>query len=241
MIQAESGANLGLISRQAAARGLAGLEWAGGIPGTLGGAVVGNAGAHGGDLAGNLLVAEILHLEETMEGRPSFDGEYPERAVREPWPVERLAYGYRTSRIKESHLVKLQDRTPGSQPRIVVLAASLKVVKSAPEVVQSKMDEFVSYRRKTQPPGASLGSMFKNPPGDFAGRLIEDAGLKGTRIGNAEISPLHANFFINHGGATAGDVWKLIQLARSEVSAKFGVKLDLEIELVGAWEMEGSG
>ncbi len=93
----------------------------------------------------------------------------------------------------------------------------------------------VAYRRRTQPPGASLGSMFKNPPGDYAGRLIEAAGLKGARIGDAQISPLHANFFINVGLATAGDFYRLIQLARQTVSQKFHVDLELEIELLGEW------
>ncbi|HEX9617419.1 MAG TPA: UDP-N-acetylmuramate dehydrogenase [Anaerolineales bacterium] len=240
-IYAESGANLGLIARQAAARGLAGLEWAGGIPGTLGGAVVGNAGAHGGNLAGNLLLAEILHLEEVMDGHPSPNGTRSMRVLHERWPVKKMEYGYRTSVIKRSPGVKPQGSWPNGQPRMVVLSALLQVQTSTPEAVQSKMDEFVSYRRQTQPPGASMGSMFKNPPGDYAGQLIEAAGLKGTRIGNAEISPLHANFFINHGGASAGEIWSLIQLARSEVAAKFGVALELEIELVGTWETEGPG
>lgn len=235
-IFAESGANLGLVARQAAARGLSGLEWAGGIPGTIGGAVVGNAGAHGGDLAGNLLLAEILHLEELDDGQPTLEGIRPVRVLHERWPVERLEYGYRTSLIKKSPRVKLQGVRMGSQPRMVVLSALLKVERSTPEAVQSKMDQFVSYRRQTQPPGASMGSMFKNPPGDYAGRLIEAAGLKGWRNGTAEISPLHANFFINHGGASAEEVWSLIQLARSEVAAQFGIELELEIELLGAWE-----
>jgi UDP-N-acetylmuramate dehydrogenase len=240
-IYAESGANLGLVARQAAARGLSGLEWAGGIPGTVGGAVVGNAGAHGGELAGNLLVAEILHLEEAMDNRASSNGTSANRFRRERWPVERLEYSYRTSLVKKSPGVKLQGRWPGSQPRIVVLAAQMKVENSTPEAVQSKMDEFVTYRRKTQPPGASMGSMFKNPPGDFAGRLIEAAGLKGMQVGNAEISPLHANFYINHGGASASDIWRLIQMARSEVEAKFGINLELEIERAGDWGSEGPG
>jgi UDP-N-acetylmuramate dehydrogenase len=240
-VQAESGANLGLIARQAAARGLSGLEWAAGIPGTLGGAVVGNAGAHGGDLAGNLLVAEILHLEEATDRPPGVNGALLANIQRERWPVERMAYGYRTSVIKQGLEMGWQVRGLVNQPSIVVLAALLKVETSTPETVQSKMEQFVSYRRRTQPPGASMGSMFKNPPGDYAGRLIEAAGLKGTRVGKAEISPLHANFFINHGGASAGEIWSLIQLARSEVETKFGVQLDLEIELVGSWGTERPG
>jgi len=213
-VWAESGANLGLISRQAASRGLSGLEWAGGIPGTLGGAVVGNAGAHGGDMAGSLAVAEILHHDPNVqEGMPA----------REGWLVDRLDYAYRTSRLK--HL-------PG---QAVVLAATLRLERSTPQAVQAKLDELVAYRRRTQPPGASMGSMFRNPPGDYAGRLIDAAGLKGKRIGGAEISTLHGNFFINTGRATAADILSLIAVARECVYERFGVHLELEIELVGEW------
>jgi len=101
--------------------------------------------------------------------------------------------------------------------------------------VQARIDEFVAYRKRTQPPGASLGSMFKNPPGDYAGRLIEAAGLKGARVGEAQISPVHANFFINTGNASAGDIRDLIRLAQDTVLSKFGIPLELEIELVGEW------
>ena len=97
------------------------------------------------------------------------------------------------------------------------------------------MEEFAARRKQTQPPGASLGSMFKNPPGDYAGRLIELAGLKGMRIGGAEISAKHANFFINDQGATAQDIWELIQECKFAVKEKFGVDLELEIELLGDW------
>ncbi|NLG73343.1 MAG: UDP-N-acetylmuramate dehydrogenase [Chloroflexi bacterium] len=211
VVWADSGANLGLVARKAAARGLSGLEWAAGIPGTVGGAVAGNAGAHGGDMAGNLVLAEILHRMGTEE------------PVREMMTASRLEMTYRSSLIK---------RNPGAA---VVLGASLRLEKSTPEAVQAKSDEFVAYRRRTQPPGASMGSMFKNPPGDFAGRLIEAAGLKGARVGEAEISTLHANFFINHGQAKAADILALINMAREAVFEKFRVPLALEIELLGEW------
>jgi UDP-N-acetylmuramate dehydrogenase len=213
-VWAESGANFGLVARQAAQRGLAGLEWAAGIPGTVGGALVGNAGAHGGDVAGNLILAEILHRTGAgLDAQPQ----------REEWPVEVFAYTYRSSVLK---------RQAG---QAVVLAALLRLERSTPQVVQARIDELVAYRKKTQPPGASMGSMFKNPPGDYAGRLIEAAGLKGKRIGGAEISSLHANFFINQGQAKASDVYELIRLARQAVAEKFGVALELEIELLGEW------
>jgi UDP-N-acetylmuramate dehydrogenase len=219
LVWAESGANLGLIARQAAAHGFSGLEWAAGIPGTLGGAVVGNAGAHDGDIAGNLILAEILHQY------PSEAHNQPV-AVREKWTVEQMEYAYRSSLLK---------RNPG---QFVVLAAELRLDKPGPDQtaeIQERMIKYKEHRRRTQPPGASMGSMFKNPAGDFAGRLIDAAGLKGARIGDAQISALHANFFINHGQATAQDILALLDTARSQVRAKFSVELELEIELVGDW------
>jgi UDP-N-acetylmuramate dehydrogenase len=216
-VWAESGANFGRLARQAAQKGLSGLEWAAGIPGTLGGAVVGNAGAHGGDMAGSLLLAEILH----HGGYTSSGGQM--EIHRETWPVTEMQYTYRSSRLK---------RQPGEA---VVLGARLRLEQAHPEQVQARIDELVAARRRTQPPGASMGSMFKNPPGDFAGRLIEAAGLKGTRRGQAEISRLHGNFFLNLGSAQAQDVYALIRLAQESVNARFGVHLELEIELVGDW------
>jgi UDP-N-acetylmuramate dehydrogenase len=113
----------------------------------------------------------------------------------------------------------------------------LRLERSTKESVETRLDELVAYRRKTQPPGASMGSMFKNPPDDNAGRLIDEAGLKGTRVGNAAISSLHGNFFINYGDATANEVWELIKLARGVVANKFGINLELEIQLLGSWEI----
>ncbi len=101
--------------------------------------------------------------------------------------------------------------------------------------MSAKIGQFSERRKSTQPPGASMGSMFKNPQGDYAGRLIESAGLKGTRIGNAEISTMHGNFFVNHGKTKAADIRALIELAQRTVQGKFGVALELEIELIGEW------
>lgn len=214
----ESGANFGSLARQACARGLSGLEWAVGIPGTVGGAVVGNAGAHGSDMAGNLILAEILHRRLAHDARGEVD------RMKETWPVERFEYQYRSSLVK---------RQPGE---VVVLAVRLHLERSSTEAASARANAFTAHRHRTQPPGATMGSMFKNPPGDFAGRLIDAAGLKGAAIGDAEISSLHANFFINKGNATAQNVYDLIQLARNSVAAKFGVQLELEIELVGEWQ-----
>ncbi|HSQ26077.1 MAG TPA: UDP-N-acetylmuramate dehydrogenase [Anaerolineales bacterium] len=214
----ESGANLGLVSRQAAHRGLSGLEWAAAIPGTIGGAVVGNAGAHGENMAGNLILAEILHREYTDAG---------DIYRCEEWPVENFSYTYRSSILKQQ---------PG---RVVVLTALLKLQTGNSGLILEKMDELAAYRKRTQPPGASMGSMFKNPPGDYAGRLIEAAGLKGSRQGNVQISTVHANFFVNDGRARAADVYKLIKKAQAAVLEQFGVEMELEIELIGDWHQAG--
>jgi len=216
-VWAESGVNLGALARKAAAEGFSGLEWAAGIPGTVGGAVYGNAGAHGGDTAGSLLVANILQLKP-LKGHHLYD------ITKEEWTAEQFEYRYRTSTIK---------RQPG---RVVVLSSKLKLYPSTPEVVMAKMDEFRVARKNSQPSGASLGSIFKNPPGDYAGRLIEAVGLKGKRMGEVEISRKHANFFISHDGACADDYARLIQLAQEQVHEKFGVSLELEIELLGDWK-----
>lgn len=205
-VRAEAGVVFSNLARRAASHGLAGLEWAAAVPGTVGGAVYGNAGAFGGDMAGSLIQAELL----TETGR-------------ETWPVEKMGYGYRTSVLKRQSL------------KFVVLWADLRLEHSTKEEVSAKISELSERRKATQPPGASMGSMFKNPPGDFAGRLIEAAGLKGTRIGSAEISPVHANFFVSHSQTKADDVRALVDLAQKSVAEKFGVNLELEIELIGDW------
>jgi UDP-N-acetylmuramate dehydrogenase len=209
-VWAESGVSLGSLARQCGARGLGGLEWAATVPGTLGGAVFGNAGAHGGDLAGNLVLAEILQQDGSVRR----------------WTAAELGFAYRASRLKQ---LKAQGRPH------VVLGAELALAAGEPETLQAKVDRFVAQRKRTQPPGASMGSMFKNPPGDYAGRLIEAAGLKGTRLGQAEISHLHANFFVNLGQARAADVLALIHKAHAAVLEKFSVDLELEVELIGDW------
>lgn len=221
-VWAESGANFGALARQAATRGLSGLEWAAGIPGSLGGAVQGNAGAFGGDMAGNLLVAEILHHTPVMEANEH------SWVQRESWSVDRFEYAYRSSVLK---------RHPGAA---VVLAATLRLSHSTPAAVQAQIDEFTAIRHRTQPPGASMGSMFKNPPGDYAGRLIEAAGLKGAQVGGAQISPLHANFFINQGHACANDIYQLIEMARTAVEKQVGIRLELEIQLLGDWPVNSA-
>ena len=202
-VVAESGVTLSRLANQAATKGLAGLEWAATVPGTVGGAVYGNAGAFGGDMAGNLLEAELLLS-----------------AGRMCWNVQEMAYAYRSSKLK-------RDAING-----VILSAVLHLTNGDPAEIQERMRSFIQKRKETQPPGASMGSMFKNPEGDHAGRLIEAAGLKGTRIGNVEISTVHANFFVNHGETKAKDVVALVELAQKTVQEKFDIALELEIEVV---------
>lgn len=202
----ESGVVFSNLANRCASKGFSGLEWAATVPGTIGGAIYGNAGAFDGDTAGNLIWAEIL----TASGR-------------ERWPVKRMEYAYRTSILKQS------------SSEAIVLAAELSLKNATKEEVSAKIGQFSERRKSTQPPGASMGSMFKNPQGDYAGRLIESAGLKGTRIGNAEISTVHGNFFVNHGKTKAADIRALIELAQRTVQGKFGVALELEIELIGEW------
>ena len=211
---AESGVVLPNLVRRCLKRGLSGLEWAVGVPGTVGGAVVNNAGAYGSDMAHNLVRAELL----------SPNGARVWRA--ESW----FEYDYRNSRLK---------RRPGQAERgettrsWVVLAAELQATVASPDEVATRTHQFNERRKASQPPGATIGSMFKNPPGDYAGRLIEAAGLKGYRCGRAQISEVHANFFQNLGGAQAAEMMTLIQTARQAVADKFDITLDLEIEVVG--------
>ncbi|HRV92178.1 MAG TPA: UDP-N-acetylmuramate dehydrogenase [Anaerolineae bacterium] len=206
LLTADSGVVLPNLARRCVREGLSGFEWAVGVPGTVGGAVVNNAGAYGRDMAATLVRADLL----------SPDGE-------RVWqPVAWLKYDYRTSILKW-------------QPNLewVVLRAELQLTPAAPEAVEARMTGFNERRKSSQPPGATMGSMFKNPPGDYAGRLIEAAGLKGYRVGQAQISPVHANFFSNLGGATSTEMIELIEIAQQVVADKFNVKLELEIEVVG--------
>ncbi len=207
-IEAEAGAPLAALGRRSARLGLRGLEWAVDVPGTIGGAVVNNAGANGGAIADRLEAAAILDL----------DGE-----VRW-WQPDELAFGYRRTVLKEARVMG---------PRPVVLAAKFFLQPAEPLSLAAAVTQYSVRRRQTQPVGACAGSMFKNPPPQAAGWFIDQAGLKGTRMGQAQISELHGNFMLNLGGATSEDVLSLVSLARQRVLAQFGVVLELEIQVVG--------
>ena len=214
-IWAESGVNLGTLTRVVAEKGLSGLEWATGIPGTVGGAVVNNAGAFNGDIAHSLIMADILQQNPEPDQGIS---------LRQTWTSSDFHYSYRNSRIKNE------------SEQVVILRACLRVEKSKPEFIKAKMAQINQKRKATQPPGASMGSIFKNPPGDYAGRLIEAAGLKGLQVGGAQISLQHANFMVNQGNACAQDFWDLISVVQKEVLNQFDVQLELEIQPLGTFK-----
>jgi UDP-N-acetylmuramate--alanine ligase len=216
VVWAESGASIGALARQAAQLGWTGLEWAATIPGTVGGAVVGNAGAFGGDTAGSLQMVEILQRVESTKTAEISAG----RRTVEPGNLD---FSYRSSLFR---------KRPGEA---VVLSAEFHVARCDPAEAVTKIGELLGRRRETQPSGSSLGSMFKNPPGGYAGRLIEAAGLKGFQVGDVEISRQHANFFLNRGNAKAEDVRALMEKVRATVRERFGIELEPEIVLAGDW------
>lgn len=203
-----AGSKLATVARRAAEQGLSGLEWAIGVPGSVGGAVVNNAGAHGSDLAAVFEAANVV--DEAGKVHRLGPGE--------------LRYRYRDSAFKA-----------GALRGLAIASAELRLRRSAPEVVREVASRFDQMRKERQPTGLSAGSVFKNPPGDYSGRLVETAGLKGTRVGGAQVSELHGNFFLNMGGATALDLYQLARLVQDAVWGHHGVWLEPEVELLGEW------
>lgn len=195
---------LSWTGRYAAERGWAGLDWGVGLPGTIGGATVNNAGAHGTELKDHLASVSLLGA----------DGQI--REVEAAW----MEAAYRHTRIKAE-----------GRPRTeTVLAATFHLPKGDAAGLVALADDHARFRRETQPTGACAGSVFANPPGDYAGRLIEAAGLKGYSVGGARFSPKHANWIVNEGGATAADVRELIAHAQATVLDRDGVALRVEVE-----------
>ncbi len=207
-VTVESGAMVVPVAREAVRRGWAGLTWAVGLPGTMGGAAINNAGAFGGEMAERLVEVEVLLSDGTVQ------------QVEPAW----MEFHYRGSRLK------------GAPAEGVVLSVTFQLEPGDPEHLAQKAGEYMERRRKTQPPGKTLGSTFKNPPGDYAGRLIDAACLKGCKVGGMVISPLHGNFFINEGGGTAADFLALVHLVQGTVEQKFGVRLEPEIEIVASFD-----
>lgn len=204
-------APLSWAGRFAAERGWAGLDWAVGLPGTVGGATVNNAGAHGTELKDHLVSVVVLDNSGGVAIHPA------------AW----LEPSYRLTTIK-AH--------PRPRP-VHVLSSVFRLPKDDPATLVSLAEEHAMFRKTTQPTGACAGSTFANPPDDFAGRVLEQAGLKGYEVGNARFSPKHANWIVNSGKASATDVQTLIAHARATVLDQFGIELRQEIEELGEFAL----
>ncbi len=201
-IRAGAGAPLPAVANLAAARGLAGLEFAAGIPATIGGALIMNAGWHASE------IGQVVETIDFMEP----DG------TSHPVPREQCGFVYRRSALRGS--------------RGVILGARLRLSPEDPVRIEERLRDYAASRKASQPTELpSCGSVFLKPEGDFAGRLIEEAGLKGARIGDLQVSPKHANFIVNLGNGTASDALALVERVEREVEARFGVRLVREFEL----------
>lgn len=210
LLQVAAGAPMAGTARKLAAQGLSGLEWAEGLPGTVGGAIYGNAGCYGGSTAQNLVAATLLMPDGTLE----------------TWDTPRFEFDYRTSTLKRAAANHPATRIP------LVLEAVLRLERDDPARIAERIATIAAGRKSRTPSGSSCGSVFKNPPGTTAGTLIDQAGLKGLTVGAAQIAHKHANYILNLGGATAADVLKLAELAQQEVLRQCGVELELEVRII---------
>ena len=203
-LKAKAGALLVRVAKMAAKEGLSGLEFASGIPGTIGGAMVMNAGAYGGEIKDVVTKVRVL---------------LPDGTIRD-YTGEEMAFGYRKSRVIEE--------------QGIVLEAELELKADDPEAIAARMEALKEKRVSKQPlEYASAGSTFKRPEGYFAGKLIEDAGLRGFRVGDAQVSEKHCGFVINRGNATASEIMELIQEVQKRVYEQSGVRLEPEVKLLG--------
>jgi UDP-N-acetylmuramate dehydrogenase len=209
-VRAGGAVALPVLARRAAAAGLSGLEFFVGIPGSVGGAVKMNAGGHGRE------TKDVLETAWSMDLHGEPRGIAPRSAAA-------LDFGYRTSALSASD---------------VVTAAEFVVTPDDPGACEERVAEIVRWRRANQPGGANAGSVFRNPPGNSAGRLIDEAGLKGLRVGGASVSEKHANFFQAEPGATAADVRGLVEDVRRKVEKATGVVLQPELRFVGFGDTE---
>jgi UDP-N-acetylmuramate dehydrogenase len=206
ILTAEAGASMTALAKRCAAEGVAGFDWAISVPGSIGGAVWANAGAHGGEMAQVVREVEILGADGQRRLLAAAD----------------CAFAYRESRFKH------RDE--------VVLRASIGLERGDPSAIRELIDAHQALRRATQPlADQNAGSVFRNPPDDHAGRLVEAAGLKGHRLGTARVSELHANFIVTDRRGRAADVRALGDRVRGTVAERFGVELEYEIEFVGDW------
>ena len=202
VLYAEGGVGMPTLIGFAIRRSLAGLEWAAGIPGTVAGCVVMNAGTRLGEMKESVKAVRIVT---------------PIGAVID-CPAEKIEFSYRRAKLP-----------PG-----IVVGVWLQLKPGVRADIEKVVKDYLHYRRDTQPLALpSAGCVFKNPPNDSAGRVVESAGLKGAHVGDAQVSDKHANFIVNQGKATAKDVLSLIRKVRAQVARKTGVKLELELKLVG--------
>jgi UDP-N-acetylmuramate dehydrogenase len=208
-----------------------------GIPGTLGGGIISNAGAHNSEIGAVLEWVEVLDARRASEPDDEITVPNLRRYMR-----DELDLSYRHSRFRSERRVWFNEQgypivAPAEliEPAEIILQVAVRLHRDDPERLRSLIEQYKQHRKRTQPPQQSAGSVFKNPPRDFAGRLIEQTGLKGFAHGKAQISERHANFIVNLGGASAADVVALIVEARNRVRAQFGVDLELEVELRGEW------
>lgn len=214
VVRAGGAAALPVVARRTARAGLTGFEWAVGVPGSIGGAVRMNAGGHGSDMAAVLATIRVADLLAGEDG-----------AVVRTLAVDELALGYRTSRLARHE---------------VVVEATLLLAAGDRERSEAEISEIVRWRREHQPGGPNAGSVFTNPPGDSAGRLIDTAGLRGHRIGTAAVSEKHANFIQADAGGRAEDVLAVMREVARRVAEVHGVDLHPETHLVGLrWDDEG--
>jgi UDP-N-acetylmuramate dehydrogenase len=207
VVRAGGAAALPVVARRSASAGLTGFEWAVGVPGSIGGAVRMNAGGHGSDMAATLTSIRVVEVAAGEDG-----------AMPATLPAASLALGYRTSNVSASQ---------------VVVGASLALAPGDAEAATEEIREIVRWRRANQPGGPNAGSVFTNPPGDSAGRLIDAAGLTGHRRGSAAVSEKHANFIQADAGGSADDVLALMVEVAETVAERQGVSLHPETRLVG--------
>jgi UDP-N-acetylmuramate dehydrogenase len=229
-LMAGAGLPLARAATEAGRAGLVGLEFGVSIPGTVGGAIWANAGAHGSDVAAVLESVRLLDAAGNVVSVAAAD----------------LGLSYRDSRLKRDPggwVGAAAGPTAGARaagPAEVVIEATFHLAKAEPAELAGRMSDIRRWRREHQPLGQpSAGSVFRNPPGESAGGLIDTCGLKGMRDGGAEISPMHANFIVNTGGATAAEIRRLAGAARSAVRSRLGIDLEFEIQFVGDWPAAG--
>ena len=234
LLEVGAGISWPRIINELTPQGWAGLEFGPGIPGTLGGGVISNAGVHGHDLG------QVLEWVDVVDARRCEASSTAPLLVH--YQHAELDLGYRHSRFRAQRRVQFDAQgDPIAAPRAlvepgeIVARLGIRLERAEPQKLRATIDEHKQYRKRTQPPQQSAGSVFKNPAGDYSGRLIEAVGLKGMSRGGAQISERHANFIVNVGGASAADVAALIREAHNRVYERFGVDLELEVELRGEW------